>query len=122
MAALTPQQMGEAKQLMDTTSTVTRDMLAKDEARHVADMAGVSPHGHLRGLTTPVYLLHGEGDNIIPSAETMWMEDELPSETLQTALISPVISHLDMDGKGPGALDRWRLVHFFALVLRAAEK
>jgi len=46
----------------------------------------------------------------------------LPSETLQEALISPVISHLDLDGKEPGALDRWRLVHFFALVLRAAEK
>ena len=122
MAALTPKQAAEAKQLMDTTSTVTRDMLAHSEAEHVAAMAGVSPHGRLKGLTTPVYLLHGEGDNIIPSAETMWMAAELPSETLQVSLISPVISHLDMDGAQPGALDRWRLVHFFALVLRAAEK
>jgi len=122
MAALNPTQLAEAKQLMDTTSAKTRDMLARSEAEHVAGMAGVSPHGHLKGLTTPVYLLHGEGDNIIPSAETMWMESELPSETLQYALISPVISHLDMDGAAPGALDRWRLVHFFALVLRAAEK
>ncbi len=122
LAALTPAQLAEAKQLMDTTSAKTRDMLARSESEHVAGMAGVSPHGHLQGLTTPVYLLHGEGDNIIPSAETMWMESELPSETLQYALISPVISHLDMDGAAPGALDRWRLVHFFALVLRAAEK
>ena len=122
MAALNPAQLAEARQLMDTTSTKTRDMLARSEAEHVEGMAGVSPHGHLKGLTTPVYLLHGEGDNIIPSAETMWMESELPSETLQYALISPVISHLDMDGAAPGALDRWRLVHFFALVLRAAEK
>ncbi len=122
IAALTPGQAAEAKQLMDTTSTATRDMLARAEAKHVADMAGVSPHGHLKGLTTPVYLLHGEGDNIIPSAETMWMAAELPSETLQQSLISPVISHLDLDGAQPGALDRWRLVHFFALVLRAAEK
>ena len=122
LAALNPTQLAEAKQLMDTTSTKTRDMLARSEAEHVEGMAGVSPHGHLKGLTTPVYLLHGEGDNIIPSAETMWMESELPSETLQYALISPVISHLDMDGATPGALDRWRLVHFFALVLRASEK
>ena len=122
LAALTPQQLAEAKQLMNTTSPATQAMLAKSEAKHVADMAGVSPHGHLKGLTTPVYLLHGEGDNIIPSAETMWMADELPNETLQTELISPVISHLDMDGAGPSALDQWRLVHFFALVLRAAEK
>ena len=122
MAALNPAQLAEAKQLMDTTSAKTRDMLARSESEHVAGMAGVSPHGHLKGLTTPVYLLHGEGDNIIPSAETMWMESELPSETLQYALISPVISHLDMGGATPGALDRWRLLHFFALVLRASEK
>jgi acetyl esterase/lipase len=122
MAALTPQQLGEAKQLMDTTSETTRNMLARSEAEHVAGMAGVSPHGHLTTLTTPVYLLHGEGDNIIPAAETMWMASELPSQTLEAELISPVISHLDMDGHAPGALDRWRLVHFFALVLRAAEK
>ena len=121
IAALTPQQLAEAKQLMDTTSTATRDMLARAESKHIADMAGVSPHGHLRNLTTPVYLLHGEADNIIPSAETQWMQAELPSETLQTSLISPVISHLDMNGSGPTALDRYRLVHFFALVLRAAE-
>ena len=121
IAALTPQQLAEAKQLMDTTSTATRDMLARAESKHIADMAGVSPHGHLRNLTTPVYLLHGEGDNIIPSAETQWMQAELPSETLQTSLISPVISHLDMNGAGPTALDRYRLVHFFALVIRAAE-
>ena len=121
IAALTPQQLAEAKQLMDTTSTATRDMLARAESKHIADMAGVSPHGHLRNLTTPVYLLHGEADNIIPSAETQWMQAELPTETLQTSLISPVISHLDMNGSGPTALDRYRLVHFFALVLRAAE-
>jgi dienelactone hydrolase len=121
LEALDPQQLAEAKQLMDTTSPVTRDALARAEMKHVADMAGVSPHGHLAQLTTPVYLLHGEGDNIIPSAETQWMEAELPSQTLQAALISPVLSHLDLDGKGPGLIDRLRLVHFFALILRAAE-
>jgi pimeloyl-ACP methyl ester carboxylesterase len=84
-------------------------------------MAGVSPHGHLAELTTPVYLLHGEGDNIIPSAETQWMTAELPIQTLQASLISPVISHLDLNGTQPGILDELRLVHFFALVLRAAE-
>jgi acetyl esterase/lipase len=121
MAALTPQQLVEAKQLMNTKSETTQNMLAQSEAEHVADMAGVSPHGHLAGLTTPVYLLHGEGDNIIPAAETMWTAAELPGQTLKAELISPVISHLDMDGHAPGSLDRWKLVHFFALGLRAAE-
>jgi pimeloyl-ACP methyl ester carboxylesterase len=122
MAALNPRQKAEADQLMDTTSPATHAMLARSEAEHVAAMAGVSPHGHLHNLTTPVYLLHGEADNIIPSAETMWMASELPSQTLKEELISPVISHLDMNGHDPTELDRLRLVHFFALVLRAAEK
>jgi pimeloyl-ACP methyl ester carboxylesterase len=121
LAALTPAQTATAKLLMDTTSPVTRARLAAVETRHVQDMAGVSPHGHLAHLTTPVYLLHGEADNIIPAAETQWMSAELPSQTLQASLITPVLSHLDMDGKGPGTMDNLRLVHFFALILHDAE-
>jgi pimeloyl-ACP methyl ester carboxylesterase len=121
LARLTPPQTAEAEQLMDTSSPVTRRKLAAAETLHIEDMAGVSPHGHLGHLTTPVYLLHGEGDNIIPSAETQWMESEIPSETLKASLISPVISHLDLDGKGPNWMDELRLTHFFALILHAAE-
>ena len=115
-------QKAEATQLMDTTSEFTRGLLAAAESRHVQDMAGVSPHNHLGSLTTPVYLLHGAGDNIIPASETLWMAAELPGTTLQSVLISPVLSHLDLDGAQPSAVDRWRLVHFFALILRAAQK
>lgn len=120
-ARLSPHQAEEARVLMDTTSPFTRSLLAKAEARHVTDMARVSPHGHLNKLTVPVYLLHGEGDNIIPAAETLWMESELPTTTLKAALISPVLSHLDLDGAGPGVTDNLRLVHFFAQILEAAE-
>ena len=121
LASLTPHQAEEAKVLMDTNSAFTRSLLAKAEAKHVADMAGVSPHGHLAKLAVPVYLLHGEGDNIIPAAETLWMESELPTTTLKAALISPVLSHLDLDGAGPGVTDNLRLLHFFAQILQAAE-
>jgi hypothetical protein len=37
-------------------------------------------------------------------------------------LVSPVLSHLDLDGAKPSAWDEWRLVHFFALVMDAARK
>ena len=121
MARLSPNQVSEAKVLMDTESPVTRALLAKAETKHITDMAGVSPHGHLGNLTVPVYLLHGAGDNIIPAAETLWMESELPTTTLKEALISPVLSHIDVNGGYPGVLDNLRLVHFFALILRAAE-
>lgn len=121
LARLNPRQTGEARALMATDTPTTRALLAKAEAKHVTDMAGVSPHGHLSTLTVPVYLLHGAGDNIIPAAETLWMESELPTTTLKAALISPVLSHLDLDGAGPGQVDNLRLVHFFAMVLEEAE-
>jgi len=121
LAALTPAQLTLAHQLMDVTSPITRAQLARAETLHIEDMAGVSPHGHLKQLTTPVYLLHGAGDNIIPSAETVWMAEELPAASLQAELISPVLSHINLDGANPTAMDQWRLIHFFALILHAAE-
>jgi hypothetical protein len=36
-------------------------------------------------------------------------------------LVSPVLSHVNLDGPKPGAMDNWRLVHFFGLIMRAAE-
>jgi pimeloyl-ACP methyl ester carboxylesterase len=108
--------------LMDSSAPQTLAKLAAAEAKHVAEMDGLSPHGKLKELTTPVFLLHGQADNIIPSAETLWMASELPGRTLKAVLVSPVLSHLDLDGAKPDALDEWRLVHFFALVMDAAGK
>jgi acetyl esterase/lipase len=114
-------QKREALELMDATSAATRAKIAAVIARHTNEMDGLSPHGRLRTLNTPVYLLHGEADNIIPSAETLWMASELPSEDLKAMLVSPMLSHIDLEAK-PGAMDEWRLVHFFGLVMEAAEK
>jgi acetyl esterase/lipase len=120
-ARLTPKQYTEAKGLMDATSNATRALLQASATKHLADMRALSPDADLRRLTVPVFLLHGEGDNIIPAAETLWMASELKAETLRAALVSPMLSHLDMN-KEPGAWDEWRLVHFMALVLRAAQR
>ncbi len=114
-------QKREALELMDAVSPVTRAKIAAAIAKHANELAGLSPRGRLKTLNTPVYLLHGEADNIIPSAETLWMASELPREELKAMLVSPVLSHLDLDGAKPGAMDEWRLVHFFALVMDAAE-
>jgi dienelactone hydrolase len=121
LTRLSAAQAAEAKALMDTSSPATRTALERADERHADDMAAVSPHGRLATLKTPVYLLHGAGDNIIPSAETEWMAAELPKRSLRAVLISPVLSHLDLDGAKPTMADQLRLVHFFAEVLHAAE-
>ena len=114
-------QKREMLALLDATSGETRARIAAPMAKRTEEEADVSPMGRLQTLHTPVYLLHGEADNIIPSAETLWMATELPREDLKAMLVSPVLSHINLDGPKPGAMDEWRLVHFFALVLRAAE-
>lgn len=119
---LNERQKIETVELMDSSAPVTLAKLAAAETKHVQEMEGLSPHGKLQELTTPVFLLHGQADNIIPSAETLWMASELPRRTLQAVLVSPVLSHLDLDGAKPDAWDEWRLVHFFALVMDAARK
>ena len=121
-AKLNPQQKAESTELMDSSSALTKAKLAASDVKHAQEMEELSPHGLLRTMTTPVYLLHGQADNIIPAAETLWMANELPRTTLQEMLISPVLSHVNLDEAKPRVWDQWRLVHFFALVMHAAER
>jgi dienelactone hydrolase len=121
-ASLSERQRAEAAELMDSSSATTKAKLTASSAKHAQEMEELSPHTGLGSMTTPVYLLHGQGDNIIPAAETLWMARELPRSTLQEVLVSPVLSHVNLDGAKPGVWDQWRLVHFFAVVLHAAER
>jgi acetyl esterase/lipase len=118
---LNEKQKLETLELMDATSAVTRAKIAAMTAKHADEMPLLSPLGRLQKLGTPVYLLHGEGDNIIPAAETLWMARELRPADLQAMLVSPVLSHVNLDGTKPRVMDTWRLVHFFGLIMRAAE-
>jgi pimeloyl-ACP methyl ester carboxylesterase len=119
--ALSPRQKLETLELIDTTLLSTRTKIDAMIARHADELPAVSPRNRLRTLATPVYLLHGEADNIIPSAETLWIASELPSSDLKALLVSPILSHIDITGPNPTALDKYRLIHLFALVLRATE-
>jgi pimeloyl-ACP methyl ester carboxylesterase len=121
-ANLDARQKAEAAELMDSGSAVMKAKLAASDAKHVMEMNELSPHGLLRTMTTPVYLLHGQADNIVPAAESRWIATELPRGTLKEMLISPVLSHLDLDGTKPTARDEWKLVHFFALMMDFARR
>jgi hypothetical protein len=49
------------------------------------------------------------------------MASELQPDELKAMLVSPVLSHLDINGPKPGAMDQWRLIHFFARMIKTAE-
>ncbi len=80
----------------------------------------VSPHGHLASIHVPIFLVHGEGDDVIPMTETEWLEQDVPADELQDALISPALQHVELHGE-PSLGEKWKLVHFMARVLDQAE-
>jgi pimeloyl-ACP methyl ester carboxylesterase len=89
-------------------------------ADHHAEMSAVSPHGRLQSMHVPVLLLHGSADNVIPPSELLWLEHDVPSAFMKSALVSPAISHASMEGK-PTLADNLRLVHFMAQMLELAD-
>jgi len=84
------------------------------------EMRRVSPSGHLRGLRVPVLLVHGSGDDVVPPTELQWLAREAPAGLVEEALVSPLLSHVDVGDK-PGFGDNWRLVHFIAEILEEAD-
>ena len=84
-----------------------------------AELSAISPQGKLGTLRVPVYILHGETDDIIPSTESLWLERDLPRTDLGGILITPAFAHVDPE-KHAGWRDELRLIYFVAQFLRAA--
>jgi dienelactone hydrolase len=95
--------------------------LLRSLADHEAEAEAVSPAGKLAHLHADVFLAHGEGDNVIPPTELLWLKRDVPADKLKAALISPVISHVELGGH-PSFADEWRLVHFMKELLRDCRK
>jgi len=94
--------------------------LVNEIAQDAKAVGAVSPAGHLGALRAPVFLLHGQGDTVIPSAETLWIAEEVPPALLRAALVSPALVHVELQGE-PTVAEQWQLVRFMAGVLDAAE-
>jgi dienelactone hydrolase len=111
-AALSPSQRAELEYLLANPPGRTKLLeLAKQDA---VELASVSPHGNLAGLSAHVFVLHGLDDDYIPSAEAEWTAHDLPPGKLDGLLITPVVSHIMLGGKSIVWMDKWRLIHFMA--------
>ncbi len=116
---LSPEAKAKMDNLFDAgVGTMKTEILSEIES-HTEDMAKVSPHGHLGSIKANVYLLHGEGDTVIPATETLWLAHDVPPARLRQALVSPAIEHVEL--KSPSAADKWALVHFMGEVLSDAD-
>jgi pimeloyl-ACP methyl ester carboxylesterase len=85
-----------------------------------SQLSALSPHEQLADLKLPVFLLHGADDNIIPSAESLWLAEDVPPGDLREVLITSAFSHVDPNGHA-GLYEDLRLIHFLGAVLRAAQ-
>jgi pimeloyl-ACP methyl ester carboxylesterase len=119
-AALSPVGKRELELLLHHRDQL-REALLREISLHKEEMDAVSPHGHLAQLHTEVFLLHGAGDTIIPSSETLWLAKDVPGAELKASLVSPALVHVDMGDKVTWQ-QQWQLVDFLAQVLDATEK
>jgi pimeloyl-ACP methyl ester carboxylesterase len=87
---------------------------------HAQAMDEVSPHGKLGSLKVDVFLLHGAEDDVIPSSETLWLENEIPRAYLKAVLITPAVAHVDPEAQIK-LHDQWQLISFMAAVFRELE-
>jgi pimeloyl-ACP methyl ester carboxylesterase len=118
--ALSPEGKHELDLLLHHRDQV-RDALLRETTLHKDEMEAVSPHGHLDQLHTPVFLLHGAGDTVIPASETLWLAKDVPQAELKASLISSALVHVDMGNKVTWQ-QQWQLMDFMAQVLEATDK
>jgi pimeloyl-ACP methyl ester carboxylesterase len=97
----------------DTKSLVEDTQRGLAQARPEIDAA--SPHYYLAKVHVPVMLLHGSADNVVPPTETLWLERDLPKDSLKAALISPAIGHVEVGGAN--TMDKVRLIHWMKEML-----
>jgi dienelactone hydrolase len=82
-----------------------------------ADDPALSP-ARAAAPAAPIFLLHGHEDNVIPAAESVALANHLREQGVDvTVLLSELITHAELD-RGAAAGDVWKLVSFWAGVLR----
>jgi len=115
----------KSRALMDQIYAHNRDSLKTALmaaiAGHASEMQSVSASGKLGSLRIPVLLLHGAADDVIPNTELLWLRRDVPPTCLRGALITPLLSHLDVMGD-PSAADKLQLIQFMSTVLQLADE
>ena len=78
----------------------------------------ISPERAHAAPAAPVYLLHGAGDTVIPPVESILLGRALEQQGARVrVLLSRLITHAEVD-QSAAASETWKLVSFWAEVLR----
>jgi pimeloyl-ACP methyl ester carboxylesterase len=106
--------------LMSRRIDLVRPQLLAAIHADAAELAALSPHGQIAKLRIPVFILHGATDTVIPSAESLWLQKEVPRRDVRAVLITPSFTHVDLQHKATWT-EQLRLVDFIAAVLQEAN-
>jgi pimeloyl-ACP methyl ester carboxylesterase len=106
--------------LMSRRIDLVRPQLLAAIHADAAELASLSPHGQIANLRIPVFIIHGATDAVIPPAESLWLEKEVPRRDMRAVLITPAFTHVDPQHKASW-VDELRLVNFIAGVFQAAS-
>jgi pimeloyl-ACP methyl ester carboxylesterase len=106
--------------LMSRRIDLVRPQLLAAIHADAVELASLSPHGQVANLRVPVFIIHGATDTVIPPAESLWLEKEVPRRDLRAVLITPAFTHVDPQHKATW-VDELSLVNFIAGVLQAAS-
>ena len=117
---VSPQARTILEELIARRIDLVRSQLLEAIHADSAELAALSPAGHIANLRVPVYILHGATDTVIPPAESLWLEKEVPRSEVRAVLITPAFTHVDPQHHATWT-DELRLVHFIAGVLREAS-
>jgi pimeloyl-ACP methyl ester carboxylesterase len=118
---LSPEGQDELGLVFGHREDVLRPSIERVIEAHAGEMKRVSPHDALEGLRARVFLLHGEGDTVIPASETRWLAHDAPPGSVASAVVSRAIVHVDLEGT-PTWNERYDLVHLLAGVIEAADR
>ncbi len=106
--------------LMSRRIDLVRPQLLAAIHADATELASLSPDGKIAQLRIPVFILHGATDTVIPPAESLWLEKEVPRQDVRAVLITPAFTHVDLQHKATWR-DQLRLVDFIAAVLQEAS-
>jgi dienelactone hydrolase len=115
----------DARELPEPSATLLSALVARDvprlapllrpHLRTYAEQAALSP-ARSPLPSSPVYLLHGRGDAVIPASESRYLADRLHGRAPVRLLVTSVISHADADQPAQ-VLDVVRLAWFWGGLL-----
>jgi hypothetical protein len=125
---LSPRQRQEVDEILAGGQAIRSKLLGALKQPN-RDLEQLSPHVNMASLTVPLTVLSGFDDPAIPSAESNWLEADVPAGRLCRVYFSPLIHHVTLSSptRETGVrrlrrwMDKWLLMSALAPAMEGAD-